>query len=524
MDASKKTDDQQDALLQSTAKGAYYLVLLQFASRMLTFGLHQVVLRYTTAETLGIASVKLELLLSTILFISREGFRCALLREQKREDEQKVTNLSYIPVAVGLVTTVLACGYYLLQIDDTTYPHYRLSVVLFGLSALSELCAEPLFVLAMNRFYFRLRVTVEGVAVVTRCLITFSWTLFLGGGVLAFAVAQAAFGVLMLVGYVIFFLNEAKAGRVDPRALLPRRLINGRWFDPPMLNLATTLTKQSLLKHVLTEGDKMLISALSSDENQGVYAFVVNYGSLVVRILFQPLEETSRTLFSKLLATKTPSSMATASDMLMTLLRCHVLLGFVFTCFATNYTRTLIDLLVGKEWSTERDAPAVLAIYCMYVPIMGINGVTEAFVQAVASKSDLSRLSYYMVGFSACFMFSGYLFMSLFDMGAIGLVLANMVNLGIRIAYSWHYIKRYFGKNMEIGDWLPRLTTTAAFISAWFLTRWSENAIGWATFQQKIMHIAVSGLAFLAVTALTLWVEKDWIRQVRQLLLKRKQD
>lgn len=47
-----------------------------------------------------------------------------------------------------------------------------------------------------------------------------------------------------------------------------------------MLTLATTLTKQSLLKHILTEGDKMLISALTTDENQGVYAFVVNYGKV----------------------------------------------------------------------------------------------------------------------------------------------------------------------------------------------------------------------------------------------------
>jgi oligosaccharide translocation protein RFT1 len=39
-----------------------------------------------------------------------------------------------------------------------------------------------------------------------------------------------------------------------------------------------TMTKQSLLKHVLTEGDKMLISVLSNDADQGVYAFVVNYG------------------------------------------------------------------------------------------------------------------------------------------------------------------------------------------------------------------------------------------------------
>lgn len=38
------------------------------------------------------------------------------------------------------------------------------------------------------------------------------------------------------------------------------------------------MTKQSLLKHILTEGDKMLISVLCSKEDRGVYAFVVNYG------------------------------------------------------------------------------------------------------------------------------------------------------------------------------------------------------------------------------------------------------
>ncbi|CAO3596600.1 unnamed protein product [Absidia cylindrospora] len=74
------SQNDNDHLLSSTTKGASYLILLQLISRMLTFILHQVVLRYTTAETFGIASVKLELLLSTILFISREGYRCALVR------------------------------------------------------------------------------------------------------------------------------------------------------------------------------------------------------------------------------------------------------------------------------------------------------------------------------------------------------------------------------------------------------------------------------------------------------------
>ncbi|KAI8149701.1 Rft protein-domain-containing protein [Fennellomyces sp. T-0311] len=528
--SSKPRSDNDDNLLASSAKGAGYLVLLQFASRMLTFGLHQIVLRYTTAETLGIASVKLELLLSTILFISREGFRCALLRGGDEEDsekkqsnnEQKVTNLAYIPTAIGLVTTFLACGYYLSTIGDETaakYPYYRTSVVLFGTAAFAELLVEPLFILAMNRLYFQLRVSVEGVAVLLRCFITFGLTLAgvsAGSssntyGVLAFAVAQLVFGLTMALGYVGFFFAKVQQKEISLQTLYPRKLVEGGrsyWFDTKMLNLATTLTKQSLLKHVLTEGDKMLISALSTDDNQGVYAFVVNYGSLIVRILFQPLEEASRTFFSKLLSgnsNKSARSNKTAIDVILLMLRFHVILGLLLICFATNYTATLVDLLVGKEWSTERNAPAVLSAYCMYVPVMGINGITEAFVQAAASKSDLTTLSYYMIIFSACFMASGYLFMSVMELGAIGLVLANMVNLSIRIAYSWSYITRYFGNNpsLKIRHWFPSTVTVAAFVASWAITRWSEETVGWGTFHQKVTHIAIGGMCFLAVAGTT---------------------
>ncbi|KAG0173287.1 Oligosaccharide translocation protein rft1 [Apophysomyces sp. BC1021] len=517
-DSKKPVDDADQSLLSSSAKGAYYLVLLQLASRMLTFTMHQVIIRYTSRETLGIASIKLELLLSTILFISREGFRCALLRgdadteKRSNEDgEQKITNLSYIPTSVGLVTTFLACGYYLSKIgqdEASRYPYYRTSVVLFGVSALAELLVEPLFVLAMNRLYFQLRVSVEGVAVILRCLVTFGLTL-LGAtgqtntyGVLAFAIGQLVYGLTMALGYSGYFLLRTNT-RSDAMSLLPRKLrsADGRtyWFDDQLLSLASTLTKQSLLKHVLTEGDKMLISALSTDEDQGEYAFAVNYGSLVARILFQPLEETGRTFFSKVLSAKNDiSAFKTASDVLLVILRFHVLLGLVFICFATNYTETLIDLLVGKRWSMQSNAPAVLSAYCMYVPIMGINGITEAFVQAVAWKSDLTRLSYYMVSFSVCFMAAGYVFMSVLELGAIGLVLANMVNLTIRIVYSWRFITAYFyrnGNNISIRAWFPSTFTLSGFVASWVITKWSKS-LGWETLNQKCMHIGVGVCCF----------------------------
>ncbi|GAN01555.1 rft-1-domain-containing protein [Mucor ambiguus] len=521
-------------LLAATAKGASYLILLQFLSRMLTFSLNQIVLRYISKETFGIASVNLELLSSTILFISREGFRSALIRSSK--NQQSILNLAYIPTLFGLVTTLITCAYYLSTISEEQsiqFPYYRMAVMLYGAASFLELVVEPLFVLALNQLYFQLRVTVEGVAVILRCLITFGLTLYFAGNeklsILAFAIAQFVFGLTMMLGYLGFFVYKEKS----IQKLLPQKIIDDEkkssyWFDKTLLNLGITMTKQSFLKHILTEGDKMLISVLSSMQDRGIYAFVVNYGSLIVRILFQPLEETGRTFFSKLLLSvdeitdeeKKRVNEQTAANVLLILIKFHVLLGLIFICFATNYTSTLIDLLVGKKWSVgEGDAPGVLAMYCIYIPFMGINGITEGFVQAVASKKDLTRLSYFMVLFSACFMTSGFVFMHLLKLGATGLILANMVNLAIRISYSWHFIREYFGKNvtLSVRQWSPHVATLASFVLAWFVTHWSKNNIGWYTLKEKGLHIAVGGVCFTLVSMVMYWKEKSLINDVKRL-------
>jgi len=48
-----------------------------------------------------------------------------------------------------------------------------------------------------------------------------------------------------------------------------------------MMQLSFTMTLQSLVKHFLTEGDKMILSSFSPLHDQGGYALAVNYGLLV---------------------------------------------------------------------------------------------------------------------------------------------------------------------------------------------------------------------------------------------------
>lgn len=215
-------------LLSASAKGASYLVLLQFVSRMLTFSLNQAVLKLVTVETLGIASVNLELLSSTILFISREGFRAALIRSNK--SQQTVLNLAYIPTCFGLVTTILTCTYYMSSITDAPIDVtlYRIAIMLYGLASFLELLVEPLFILASNQLYVQLRVRVEGSAVVLRCLVTFGVLYFRQNGkegILAFAIAQLIYGMTLMLGYAGFFIFKQKSFK----SLLPHKIHeNGR--------------------------------------------------------------------------------------------------------------------------------------------------------------------------------------------------------------------------------------------------------------------------------------------------------
>jgi len=46
----------------------------------------------------------------------------------------------------------------------------------------------------------------------------------------------------------------------------------------PVIRLSIALSQQSLVKQMLTEGDKVIVSRITSIEDQGGYAVALNYG------------------------------------------------------------------------------------------------------------------------------------------------------------------------------------------------------------------------------------------------------
>lgn len=92
---------------------------------------------------------------------------------------------------------------------------------------------------------------------------------------LAFGVGQTAYGATLLLG----FWWSVGVELPRPTGALTAKEGEGR-YDPAVLSTSWALTKQSVVKQLLTEGDKIAVGRLSKVEDQGGYAVALNYGTL----------------------------------------------------------------------------------------------------------------------------------------------------------------------------------------------------------------------------------------------------
>ncbi|GAA5960962.1 hypothetical protein JCM3765_007557 [Sporobolomyces pararoseus] len=445
------------------------LVALQLGSRLFSFGLNQLLVRSTTPAAFGVATIQFDTLRDTVLFLLREGIRGAVIRTRSSStptDLQKQSRL--IPVLLSpLVLPIFYTFHFLTSSSSSPPTSYTLTLALYALSTIIELLSEPSYLITLSSWetLTSTRVRIEGLAVVTKALTT-----LLALNSLDQTKALEAYGWGQLVYSLTLFIGleySTRKNSNDKNWKLKARksddkMNNGSYFDKEIKTVGWALTKQSIVKQVLTEGDKLAVSKFGNSQDLGTYAVALNYGSLVARIIFQPLEESSRLYFSSLSPSISSSSTSTPplvrlealhkiSLHLSNLLNFYTHFSLILIFLLPPYISPLLTILLGTEWS--KTSSSTLKFYLNLLPFLAFNGLLESGFQSFANQKWLKLGSYW---FGVCTLgFASTVFYTMGNRedgdswGSKGLIVGNCVNMGMRILFSGFFLKTFLEDKLK---------------------------------------------------------------------------
>uniref|UniRef100_A0A672YVZ8 Protein RFT1 homolog n=1 Tax=Sphaeramia orbicularis TaxID=375764 RepID=A0A672YVZ8_9TELE len=487
-------------VLKDASTLASYNVLLQVMFRVLTFLLNAFTLRFVSKELIGVVNVRLPLgILWSILLV------CVWLWLLEAPDPQ-------------------------------TVPYYGPAVLLFAFGGLQELLAEPLWVLAQAHMFVRLKVVAESLAMIAKCSITVVLVVFARQwGLYIFSAAHIVYTGFLVLCYTVYFLQFLGSKEATKKNfplhnvgdLLPCIVDGEPLIDWNLAQLTWSFFKQSFLKQILTEGERYVMTFLNvlSFGDQGVYDIVNNLGSMVARFIFLPIEESFYVFFAKVLErgrdveSQKRDEVAIAAEVLECLLKLVLVIGLIITVFGYAFSHLALDMYGGSLLSSGA-GPALLRSYSCYVLLLAVNGVTECFVFAVMSQKEVDKYNLVMLGLSVSFLFLSYVLT--WWAGGVGFIMANCLNMGLRILHSLLYIHRYFRSSQwrPLRGLLPSALTLLALVVSAVVTALSERVFccdsGWFF---RFVHISVGAVCLLIVLVTVFFTETRLIQFIRTRLL-----
>ncbi|KAK5640716.1 hypothetical protein RI129_009263 [Pyrocoelia pectoralis] len=528
-------------ILTSSIKNASFSIVFQILFRCITFLLNAFIIRHVGQTVLGIMNVRLLLLESTILFLSREPIFKACLTDTKSHNWAQVVNQIWLTVPLtGIISLlfVYVWMHVLSATEDIYLLQYQYGCVAIAVSCVIDQMTQSVVLVAQSFCFVRLKVILDTIYVMSRTIIFVVIVMrYPHYAIHAFSIAQVLSSIIYCLTHYGFFYwyidelqkraNEEKNSIFSNMQDFPFKSIlelfpcvmqnDGRFLDIQLCKLTVSFFKQCIVKQILTEGERyvMTISPVLTFSEQSVYDIVNNLGSLAARFIFRPIEESGYFYFTQIIKRGEPiigqdrKLVLEASTVLSQLCRVVTSIGLLVVTFGQSYSYTLLNLYGGKVLTDDPLPSTLLQFHCIAVLLLAINGVTECYVFATMSDRQLDRYNYIMVIFSVIFLLISYILTSI--CGSVGFILANCVNMTARIAHSIYYITNTYRNTRykPLSGAVPTGGFVIALILSGILTKISQYKIESGSI---VNHILIGTICFTLTISVWTYENRNLLR------------
>lgn len=519
------------ATVRAAAAGVSAHLVWQVSARIASFGIRAIVVRALGPAQFAFVEIRLTLLVSLALLPAIGAFRKVCLRAP---DDRTAAALSYLCALITFTVSAFLGGQALYR--DTTN---AVSWAIVTSSLLVRAFAEPPLVFARRRERYSQSSRARAVSTV---LSGVGQTLVLAAvSDPRWAKPASASGHLFYSTCLCVTMFFAAGPDRVPFLSAKEFFMYLRRDDLAMTAVALG---QGMLKFFLENGEGIVLDVTCSAPVKGAYKLAGNFGSIMARFFSEALEEQSFNVFHRLapaFRNRKPEHASTADgaedeqDMRMTCLstlnmalKAAISVSILIALVGPAYSYAILRLLYGEQWADRTTAPSLLNQYFVYLVFMAGNGVSEAFVSAAASTSELKAQTKFTTVLSAAYM--GALFLAAKKYEATGIIVVNCINMALRTCYSAWFFQNFTGRSIgSLRSALPHPGVIATLLVAQRISRISERYFmgsGLELFPvtakvdllARIMLHSLSGLLALVLFSGSLLVfEKGFVLQLRSL-------
>ncbi|MFH4974419.1 hypothetical protein AB6A40_001128 [Gnathostoma spinigerum] len=487
----------------------------QLFSRIISFAINMYLLRRIDSDLLGVVNVSLTLFYTTSIFLVREPMRKTFLSSDM-PFSFIVNHLWLSPLISAVISALLYVAVWM-PFSTTppvhVVPSYSFALFTFALSSWIESVAEP-FVIVLLRFkldneYALLQGLLVVMQRVSVLALIFGWKI---QHIDAFCWAQVLSSLFYCLASIAIVYRKlcCRSGH-KPISFVPlsfRSLLPCLPFSPNFKDLSVfiTFTGHSILKQVLADSSAYILTFTGwiSLSNQAAYDSIEKLGSMVARIVLAPLEHSAYLCFSSyfrrdiLISKQDESKIKAGLHSFSSLLHVTVVGGCVVFVFAMPYS-SLVVSLYGGELLIKNSGATILRIYCGYIVIMAVNGITECFAMSTMNNAQLISHGRFLLFAAPLHLFSSAILS--FHYAASGFVMANIINMLLRIAYSWKHTRLFLGERCpSVVDASPYLMTLVLLLFSLFVSTISLLIFGSVGgIIHNAAHVAIGGALFLFV-------------------------